>query len=143
MKAPREAIYQALFELGCQASGLVTKSRRARHWGQVPPSEQPAFFQVQRYEEEIVKGPNMPTKWEFHVEWMFYTNSGGDLTAAPMTQMNPLLDYVDALFPTVPGRRITLGGVVFEARINGRIQTDEGMLGPQSVAIVPLRIVTV
>lgn len=35
---------------------------------------------------------------------------------------------------------MTLGSLTYQAWINGKIETDEGTLGGQSVAIVPIRI---
>jgi hypothetical protein len=56
--------------------------------------------------------------------------------------MNPLLDALTAaLAPPNPVENVqTLGGLVAHCWIEGGIQTDEGVLGGQSVAIVPIRI---
>ena len=35
----------------------------------------------------------------------------------------------------------TLGGLVFDTWINGTIETDEGYLGQQGVAKIPVRII--
>ena len=60
--------------------------------------------------------------------------------------LNPLLDAIEAaLAPQAGGdlaaNVVTLGGLAYQAWINGKIETDEGTLGGQSVAIVPIRIV--
>jgi len=43
----REPIYSALFALLCAIPGIITFSRRMRHWTDVPVVEQPALFQAQ------------------------------------------------------------------------------------------------
>jgi hypothetical protein len=58
--------------------------------------------------------------------------------------LNPLLDAIAAaLAPTgadlVAGAQ-TLGGLVKHCWISGAIETDEGALGGQAVAIVPVEI---
>ena len=40
----REKIYDALFEKLKQVEGIVTLSRRLRHWDEVEAYEQPALF---------------------------------------------------------------------------------------------------
>ena len=63
---------------------------------------------------------------------------------SPSSVMNPLLDAVTAaLAPDNPiNTAQTLGGTVAHCWIEGAIETDEGTLGDQAVAIVPVRILT-
>src|SRR6516162_10969058 len=146
MISDREKIYDALFQIGAKAPGLVTTSRRARVWSQVPASEQPAFFQQQIKEEVRSTYVRMPHIWTLIVDWIFYIYAGDDQLAVMSSLMNPILDYVDRNFPAPPIRpdqphmKQTLGGLVVEAKIIGEIRTDEGVLGNQGVAIVPIRI---
>jgi hypothetical protein len=65
-----------------------------------------------------------------------------DPQAAPSTILNPLMDAVqNALAPDDPKlERCTLGGLVEHCWIEGRVETDEGALGDQAVAIVPILI---
>lgn len=135
----REAIYAALFEKGKSLPGLITTSRRLKHWNDVPPSEQPALFQAQG--DELPTGNNsLPIIWKFNAEWYLYCHSGNDPEATPATQLNDLLDAVEqALKPDVSGFQ-TLGGLVYNCRISGKVETDEGLLGPQSVAVIPIEI---
>ncbi|MFK7088682.1 hypothetical protein AAFM71_07680 [Chromobacterium violaceum] len=138
----REAIYSALFERLKAIPGLRTTSRRLRHWSDVDASQQPAMFQAQVRESPIPGDPSrgLPTKWTLSADVYVYARTDGD--QAPGTVLNPLLDAIEAaLQPDNPVLRAqTLGGMVEHCWIDGDIETDEGALGDQAVAIVPIRI---
>jgi hypothetical protein len=140
----REPIYEALFALLAGSASFVTTSRRLRHWSDVAAAEQPALFMAQKSETAEQKR-GLPTKWICDVDAYVYCHALDELTA-PTTVLNPLLDAVEAaLAPQAGGdlaaNTLTLGGLAYQAWINGKIETDEGTLGGQSVAIVPLRII--
>ena len=85
----REAVYAAVFARAAAVPGLVTASRKARHWADVTPAEQPALFQIQRQESvEAVTG--LPLKRRFGVDLYLYAHSG-DPAVAPASLLNPLL----------------------------------------------------
>ncbi|HZL59438.1 MAG TPA: hypothetical protein VFC38_07030 [Stellaceae bacterium] len=135
----REPIYAALFDLLSNAAPFVTASRRLRHWSDVGPAEQPALFVVQK-SETAERRNGLPPKWRALVDVYVYAHAP-DEAAAPSIVLNPLLDAVEAaLAPKDSGAVQTLGGLVSHATIVGRIETDEGVLGGQSVAIVPVEI---
>ena len=49
-----EAIYQALFErLSTRVEGLITVSRRLRHFNHVTPEQRPAMFITQGNQQEV------------------------------------------------------------------------------------------
>ena len=55
--------------------------------------------------------------------------------------MNPLLDALETAFGADdPDSPLTLGGLARRVSINGRIETDEGLLGEYAYAIVPVEI---
>lgn len=136
----REAIYAALFEMVSNVPGIVTASRRLRHWGDVPPVDQPALFQAQTGENAMSETGFNPTKWHMNVDLYLYCHAGNDSDATPATDLNNLLDAIEeALKPDYTGYQ-RLGGLVFDCRIDGKVETDEGTLGPQSVAIIPIKI---
>lgn len=140
----REEVYQALFDFWSNTDLVVTKGRRLRMWTEVPQHEQPAVFQSQGPEQPMGNTHmlGIPPAWILNVELAVFTNSGEDLTVSPYTQMNPILDYFERLFP-LSGKPETLNGLVKEVRIAPEgIKTDEGALGSQAVALVPLRILT-
>ncbi len=136
---PREAVYAAIFALASAIPGLATASRKARHWADVAPTEQPALFQIQRQESiEVVKG--LPPKRRFGVDLYLYAQST-DPTIAPASKLNPLIDAIEAAFAPAPVSGVqTLGGLVDHAWIGPRIETDEGVLGDQAVVIVPIEV---
>ena len=139
MSFNREPIYLALFDRLRVIPGLVTVSRKLRHWTDVPAGEQPALFLAQR--REAVNGtPGLPRIWQFQIDAYLYVNTNADPDAAPATQLNLFLDGIQAaLAPDVSGKQ-TLGGLVEHCWIEGNVETDEGTLGDQAVAIVPVAI---
>jgi hypothetical protein len=135
----REAIYSALFALISTAAGFATASRKLRHWDDVPLAEQPALFQVQRSEEVRIQ-TGQPAKLLMRLDLYIY-NAATDPGASPAIGLNALLDAVTHALAPQPGQdNQTLGGLVNYCRISGTIQTDEGVLGPQAVAIVPVEL---
>ncbi len=141
----REPIYSAVFVLLQGLTGVTTVSRRLRHWADVTPSEQPAVFQIQRGETPI-QVKYIPTKWLLNLDIYVYVNTGDDPQASPAILLNPILDEIENLFPPSDedgeGKVQTLGGLVSHCWISGRIETSEGALGAQEVAIIPLDILT-
>ena len=59
--------------------------------------------------------------------------------------VNQLLDELDEVLrpPVGPSFKQTLGGLVEHCWIEGEIHTDEGWLGLQSIAVVPVRMLVV
>jgi hypothetical protein len=134
----REAIYAALFAKLAASGGYVTTDRRLKHWADVPKENQPALFMAQTGEIGE-RATGQPTKWTLSVDVYVYCRAEEE--AAPGPIINPLLDSIEAaLEPTVVESVQTLGGLVHHCRINGAIETDEGTLGAQAVAIIPITI---
>ena len=140
----REDIYKALFVLiqtAATAAGAKTCSRKLRHWADVPAAEQPTIFQIQR-NETSTQQRGVPAKWTLNVDIYVYVNTGKDPKAAPSTLLNPILDAIEAVMsPCEPDGPQTLGGLVSHCWIAGTIETAEGVLGSQEVAIIPVEIV--
>ena len=63
----------------------------------------------------------------------------------PSVAVNQILDELDEVLrpPVGPAFKQTLGGLVEHCWIEGEIHTDEGWLGLQSIAVVPLRMLVV
>lgn len=135
----REPIYLALFARLQAIPGVVTVSRKLKHWDDVPSASQPALFQAQK-NQVAQKQTGLPTRWSLPVDVYLYVKSPSD--DVPAAHLNPLLDAVcAALQPDdMAGQRCTLGGLVHDTRISGTIETDEGTLGDQAVAIIPIEI---
>lgn len=134
----RETIYGALFTLLSGISGL-TISRRLKHWADLPKSQQPALFIVQRTETAATQS-GQPTRWTLHCDLYLYCHST-DPAIAPITVANGILDQITTMLDMQPAfGKQTLGGLVSYCRIQGAIQTDEGVLDDQSVCIIPVEI---
>lgn len=139
----REEIYSAVFaKLTALLPGTFkTASRRLRHIETMQHEEMPAVFQVQQ-DESFDARPNLPTKKVLNVEWWIYVGEPNE-SAAPSSQLNPVLDAVDGVLgQDGAGLDVeTLGGRVFNAKISGKVEIIEGVLGDRALAIIPVRIV--
>ncbi|HEY8885207.1 MAG TPA: hypothetical protein VIO35_07850 [Chloroflexota bacterium] len=134
----RETIFAALFSLASNAGSFNTKSRKLVDFGSVSPADQPAFFQTQG-KEIATAGYRLPTKWMLHASLYVYVHQSS-LDMLPSTALNNLIGAIElALAPDASGEQ-TLGGLVSHCRIVGTIETDEGTLGDQAVAIIPIEI---
>lgn len=120
-------------------SGVITFSRILRHFNELRPPDQPAVFLAPRAQlAERKRG--LPTKWTIDVSVYVYTKRNG-ADDVPDVQMNAILDAIeDALQPPPAVESQTLGGLCEHCWIEGVIETDEGVLGDQAIAIVPIRI---
>lgn len=136
----REAIYAALFAKFQNATNFVTISRRLQHWTDVPASAQPALFQAQVDETaHTTPGPGIPVTFILRVDLYLYANTSGDATISPSTILNPLIDAaLAAIAPEPISGKQTLGGLVDYCYVDGRLVTDEGVLGNQGVCIIPI-----
>jgi len=139
---PRETIYQALMDLLVDPE-IKTLSRRLKHWSEVPPGDQPALFITQKLETAKFT-TRMPTSWVLSVDLWLYVNTGGDSDKTPMSIVNPILDrIVQKLLPASGVEEQTLGGLVERCRIDGAIETDEGVLGDQAIITIPVTMLVI
>lgn len=135
----REPVYAALFAKIAAASGFVTTSRRLLHWADVDPSMQPAMFMAQGSQLCDLQPRGLPSVW--HLQAKVYVYAQTQDTDNPGTIINPILDAIaTALQPNAIENAQTLGGLVTWCRIEGTIETDEGTLGNQLVAIIPINM---
>lgn len=136
----RETIYAALFAKVSAAAAFKTTSRRLKHWDNVAAGDHPALFQVQKGEmPEQRRG--LPPKWHLDADLYVYARSGADPAIAPAIELNALIDAIEtALAPSPVTGFQTLDGLVSHCWISGRIETDEGVLGDQAIAIIPIEI---
>lgn len=138
----REPIYQALFAKFSAVAGTVTASRRLQHWADVPAVNQPALFQSQGGENAIQQ-KGLPKKWQLSIRLYLYARSE-DPNVSPQTVLNPILDAIEAALDPAPGDTTQTLGIdgISHAWIAGNIETDEGVLGEQAIAIIPIDILT-
>lgn len=138
----REAIYSALFAklTALKTAGtVVTASRRLEHWNDVDAGMQPAVYQQQGLQtpEKPVKGGKY--KWDFTVNIYVYVRVADDADPGPV--LNPILDAIENALTPLPAIGLqNLGGACHDCYIDGAIETFEGTLGNQEVAIIPIKI---
>jgi hypothetical protein len=120
---------------------LKIASRRLKAPQDVGAGNCPALFQI--YKGETVEWTAMqPLKRVMHLELVLYVHSG-DKSFPTSSLLNPMIDAIEQAFgASDPGRVQTLGGLVKRVAINGKIETDEGLLGEYAYAIVPVEILT-
>jgi hypothetical protein len=141
----REPVYAALWSLASAAVPFATAERRLRHWADVSPAEQPALFMSEKGSIAKVKALGAPVVWTLFADLYLYAHSS-DPYRAPAVILNPLLDAVEAALAPAPATGIQdlgLPALVQHAYIAGKIETDEGTLGDQAIAIVPVEILCV
>lgn len=136
----RETIYAALFAALPGSPTFKTKSRRLQHWQDTPSGQQPALF-ISQTGEQALTVTGQPSRWLMKVDVYVYARCSK--TQNPSEVLNPLIDAVCNALNTphpVTGRtQLGLSNVEF-ARVEGAIETDEGTLGEQCVAIIPVVI---
>lgn len=140
----REAIYKALFALlQDKLDSVTTFDRVLAHWDDVSPNMQPALFMAQG-SQTAQQATGLPTKYVLNAKLWLYTHRDTS-NEIPSAAINNILDELDAALapPAGPSFKQTLGGLVEHCWINGDIETDEGTLGVQSVAIVPISMLVV
>ncbi len=138
----REPIYAALFGHVAGAAHFVTAARRFRHWSDMTPAEQPSLFMRQKSEVASAPAPGAPTVWTLLVEFYVYAHAS-DPYVAPATVLNPLIDAVEAALaasPVTGMQDLGVPAMVQHARIAGKIETTEGVLRDQAVAVIPIEI---
>lgn len=116
-----------------------TKSRRLKHWNDVPPEQQPALFQNQLPVNVAYPGDSPAEKWVLKADLYIYAHDATETDGG--TLINTLVDQVTASFASDVFTLNTLSGAVYWCRIHGQIETDEGKLGPQGMAIIPVELI--
>jgi hypothetical protein len=160
-----EAIFQNLYVLIKQTQLLVdglptggpafeTTGRKLPQVSNVSGIQQPAFYQLEG-EQDVLEKAIALAKYEMHAAAVIlFRNTGGD-AGIPSQQMNSLRDAVifqlqqQTLAPdgltviALPGGlRQTLGGVVYHARVKGRILMNEGLQNNQGAIVFPISILS-
>lgn len=152
----REPVWVALFNMlkgiqyvapGATVPGpLATYSRRLKHWSDVPADQQPALYLSQGNERHETVKPGLADKITARGKIYIYVQVQND-DGVPGTVLNPILDQLQALFPSATQNPMTgkqtLGGLVEHVLLQGEWLTFEGTLGAQEVCIVPLEILMV
>jgi hypothetical protein len=92
-----------------------------------------------------VKKLGAPIVWTLYADFYIYAYSSNPYQT-PATLLNPLLDALEAALspsPTMGIQNLGLPHMVQHVYVAGKIQTDEGVLGDQAIAIVPVEILCI
>jgi len=130
----REAIFSALEKLIEAIPGVATFSRRLMHWTDVEADRQPALYMTASNQNVTINGYGLPPRLELPVKLYLYNQNRDP------AQQNVLLDAIENALAPKDEDVLTLGGLVSHCWIEGEIETDEGLLGDQAVAIIPVSI---
>jgi hypothetical protein len=141
-KAIKAAIFSLVagvqFDVGNGLQSFATASPKLKHWNDVKKPDQPAFCLSQGPQTAMPPPvPGAPQVWHLDYTGYIYVNSQDQTDPADV--LNPILDVIEAAFSSDIGLPQTLGGLVQWARIDGKIDTFEGTLGDQEVALIPIR----
>ena len=143
MSLDRNAIYDALFNLGVASSEFATTGRRVQLWNSV--DAQPALFLRSgddSYPERDVRRSRVQVT--LHAEFWIYYNTA-DKNEAPGIMLDSLISALeDALRPGVMCQCQTLGlPYVSHCWIEGEINKDDGALTGQAIARIPIKILAI
>jgi hypothetical protein len=145
---PREQIYSALFStlsaaLLTPAGPFKTVSRRWQDPSQLSPADRPSLYQVQKDELTGTSVNGLPIHAKMAVDLVIYTAGDSEPNSIPSTELNSLLDAVEAAIRSAtPGIAQSLGGKVSHCRIEGKIEIVENVIGSMALAVVPVEILT-
>ncbi len=142
----RETIYAALFAQLQSALGATfkTMSRRWQSPDLISPADRPAFYQVETGEVAATsqKIAGLPLHWDAKVDLVIYSAGDTSPLTVPATELNNLIDAVEAALPNAAkGLAQTLGGKVYTARIDGKIEIVENVAGAMAMAVVPVTLI--
>jgi len=134
----RDTITDALQKLVFAVADFKTTGERVSHWDQV--ANQPAAFV--RWLGDAYGGADLiMVPVTLHFEIWFYVKAPSPTSSAA----EPLRELVDdleaAMAPDDPRtNRLTLGGLVQDCRLEGESLIDQGDVGGQGKAVIPVRI---
>src|SRR5258708_24634349 len=111
------------------AGPFKTVSRRWQNPAQIAPADRPALYQVQR--DELARTSNINAisiAWRATVDLVLYTAGDAAPNVVPSTELNSLLDAIEAAIKTAtPGLAQSLGGKVSHCRIDVKIENLENV----------------
>lgn len=158
MALDREAIFVALFARLGAIAGIVYASRIWQGFDAAESNtEQPALFLI-KGDETKTQMRGMPPTWTLKAHVLLVVRTvESDPTISPSTLLNQFLTLIEAALERQPGEGpatspqlmpnpdlmfgTTLGGLCTSCMITGDIVTDDGAMGNQGMAVVPIAIV--
>jgi hypothetical protein len=143
--ATREQVANALFNLLVGSSQFLTASRRFMPDDQIASAGKPALFLLDD-DEQHTRGKQLaPAIRETTFECLIFISAGLDPNVVPGTTLNNLIDAIDpvsggVLKPDVNARQ-TLGGLVTDCYIEGKIIKAPGDINGLGAARIPIKVI--
>ena len=134
---------------------FAVESRVPRDWATLTPGQLPALFQEELGFEIVpaIQTVQARTKYELRVDVVVIVSCAGakqqvgQETQIPTQALNLAITAVlNAVTPTLPGNKQTLGGLVDSVVAKGRVERINGLPGAGtqlSIAVVPFTILTI
>lgn len=144
MTATREQVMEALFTLVGASASWQTKMRNWQPITAIAEAERPALLMLEEDEQIDRAKAAMPAARQiWQVQFLIYAWTSGN--PVPASVLNPLLDAIFSVLSPGPVastgiRAQTLGGLVYDCWIAGRIIRVNGYRDGQALAIIPARI---
>lgn len=141
----RNQIFAALYDLTAPLTGpglpLAWRSRKLKHFAQVPKDQQPCLMQTE-HTDKVTQKTGLPYRWAWSASWVLYVpsdpNNDDDV---PAIAVNDLLDALEAaITPAGLLQQQTLGGLVHHAYIDGTVMKVPGDDDGQGMIVVPITI---
>jgi hypothetical protein len=127
------------------AGRFITTDRRVKLFGEVAANQQPACFQAEHGETEVPK-TNQPSKVTLEANWIIYQCIGKDKKKKGAIENNLILGGVRRALKPIPADvgfsegRCTLGNLVHNCWIEGRIFKDPGDIDDQGMLVIPIKL---
>jgi hypothetical protein len=142
---PRESAIGALMNIVSNAyPWKLGPARRLKLWSDVPAASRPACFLFEGGQEAYTWSETAIPKRIIEVRLFVYLNAK-DPSTAGAALLNGVMDAFDTAFAlsgadVISGRK-TLGGTVYNCRIDGKALKDPGDLDGDALLIVPVRLI--
>lgn len=133
---------------------FVTTGRRLPQVSNVSQVQQPACYIIEG-EQDLLEKAIALAKYEIHCAAVILCRNEGGAQSIASTQLNALRDaFIFQLqqrglnpdgttISSLPGGlRQTLGGVVYHARVKGRMLMNEGLQNNQAAIVMPISILS-
>jgi hypothetical protein len=145
--ATREQVANALFNLLVGSSQFLTTGRRFLPESQIASAAKPALFLLDDDEQHTRGKQLVPAVRETVFECLVFISAGLDPNAVPSATLSNLIDVIDpvsggVLKPGINGRQ-TLGGLVTDCYIEGKVIKAPGDISGLGAARIPIKVIWV
>jgi hypothetical protein len=156
MPINREACFAALFQRLQAVPGFKFTSRVFQSWDDTMPPQCPAMFMVKDFERTVAAAQGMPPLFVLTARVVMYARNDEGRLVPPSTQLNDLLDGIDAAIKRTPEEGpvaganflnnppgtwgTSLGGLCYTCQRQGEVMIFEGIIGSDAQAVVKIDI---